>query len=143
MVKKFLQPGKVVIVLNGRFTGRKAVIVRNFDDGQAGRPYGHALVAGIDKYPLRVAKRMTNKSIHKRTKVRPFFRFINYSHLMPTRYNLADGQKDNIVADIQKIVTLESLAKGNRKPAKRALRKVFEKRHRDGKNTWFFTKLRF
>jgi large subunit ribosomal protein L27e len=130
-------------VLSGRFAGRKAVIVRNFDDGAAGRPYGHALVAGIDKYPLKVARHMTKLKVHKRSKVRPFFRVINYAHLMPTRYNLGDAQKDTIVADIQKIVTLDALKKGNRKPAKKALRTVFETRHRAGQNTWFFTKLRF
>lgn len=143
MVKKFLNPGKIVVVVSGRFAGRKAVIVRSFDDGAAGRPYGHALVAGIDKYPLPVYRRMNKFAINKRTKIRPFFRVINYTHLMPTRYNLGDAHKDSIVADIQKIVTLEALQKGNRKPAKKALRRVFQSRHRAGQSTWFFTKLRF
>jgi large subunit ribosomal protein L27e len=138
-----LQPGKVVIVLAGRFAGRKAVIVRNFDDGAAGRPYGHALVAGIDDYPRKVTRSMTKAKIHHRSKVRPFFRVINYAHLMPTRYNLGDVGKDTIVSDIQQIVTLDALKKGNRKAAKKALRGVFETRHRSGQNTWFFTKLRF
>ncbi|KAG0454529.1 hypothetical protein HPP92_023821 [Vanilla planifolia] len=35
---KFLKPGKAVIVLNGRFAGRKAVIVRSFDEGTRDRP---------------------------------------------------------------------------------------------------------
>ena len=51
---KFLKPNKVVVLLQGRFAGRKAVIVKNFDDGTNSRPYGHALVAGIDKYPRKV-----------------------------------------------------------------------------------------
>ena len=46
---KFLKQGKVVLVLNGRFAGRKAVIVKNYDEGGADKPYGHALVAGIDR----------------------------------------------------------------------------------------------
>ena len=46
---KFLKQGKVVLVLNGRFAGRKAVIVKNYDEGGAYKPYGHALVAGIDR----------------------------------------------------------------------------------------------
>ena len=46
---KFMKPGKVVLVLNGRFAGRKAVIVRNYDEGQSDRAYGHALIAGIDR----------------------------------------------------------------------------------------------
>jgi ribosomal protein L14E/L6E/L27E len=48
------QANKVVVLLNGRYAGRKAVIVKNFDDGQSGRQYGHALVAGIATYPRKV-----------------------------------------------------------------------------------------
>merc|ERR1711924_286308 len=41
---KFLKNNKVVILLTGRYAGKKAVIVRNYDDGTSSRPYGHALV---------------------------------------------------------------------------------------------------
>ena len=49
-----LQPGKVVILLTGRYAGKKAVIVKNNDDGTTGRPYGHAIVAGLAKEPRKV-----------------------------------------------------------------------------------------
>ena len=49
-----LQPGKVVILLTGRYAGKKAVIVKNNDDGTSGRPYGHAIVAGLAKEPRKV-----------------------------------------------------------------------------------------
>ena len=52
-------PAQVVVVLNGRYAGRKAVIVKNYDDGTSSRPYGHALVCGIANYPRKVTKRMT------------------------------------------------------------------------------------
>ena len=45
------QPNKVVVVLNGRYAGHKAVVVKNFDEGTTSRPYGHALVCGIANYP--------------------------------------------------------------------------------------------
>jgi len=48
------QPGKVVVVLSGRFAGKKAVIVKNHDDGTSTRPYGHALVVGLQKEPRKV-----------------------------------------------------------------------------------------
>lgn len=51
---KFLKPNKVVVLLQGRYAGRKAVIVKNFDDGTKERPYGHAIVCGIAKYPRKV-----------------------------------------------------------------------------------------
>ena len=49
-----LQPFKVVVLLNGRYAGRKAVIVKSYDEGTSSRPYGHALVCGIANYPKKV-----------------------------------------------------------------------------------------
>ena len=48
------QAGKVVILLTGRYAGKKAVIVRNYDDGTTGRKYGHAVVCGLSKEPRKV-----------------------------------------------------------------------------------------
>lgn len=45
----------MVVVLNGRYAGRKAVIVKNFDEGTSGRQYGHALVCGIVNYPRKAS----------------------------------------------------------------------------------------
>ena len=67
---KFLKAGKVVLLLNGRQAGKKAVIVKTFDDGTADRQYGYCLVAGIQKYPLKISKSMSEKKIAKRSKVR-------------------------------------------------------------------------
>ena len=41
----------MVVLLHGRYAGKKAVIVKNFDEGTSSRPYGHALVCGIANYP--------------------------------------------------------------------------------------------
>lgn len=82
---RIMKPGKVVIVLSGRFAGRKAIIVKNHDDGSNERHYGHALVVGIDKYPLKVTKNMGKKRVRKRTRIKSFVRVLNYNHLMPTR----------------------------------------------------------
>lgn len=51
-----MQPGKVVILLSGRYAGKKAVIVKNYDDGTSSRPYGHALVCGLSKEPRKVGR---------------------------------------------------------------------------------------
>ncbi len=80
------QPTKVVIVTNGRYAGRKAVIVKNFDEGTPSRPYGHALVAGIATYPRKVTKRMPKKKLDKHSKIkvrnpREFFCGIQSAHL--------------------------------------------------------------
>ena len=93
---KIMKTGKVVLVLSGRYAGRKAIIMRNYDDGTTEKQYGHAMVAGIDRYPRKVHKRMGKAKIHKRSKIKPFVkvsfqndylkvtrRFTNvYNHLM-------------------------------------------------------------
>jgi hypothetical protein len=45
------------VVLNGRYAGKKAVIVKNYDEGTSSRPYGHALVCGLSTYPRKVRER--------------------------------------------------------------------------------------
>ena len=47
-----VQPGKVVVLLTGRYAGKKAAIVRNYDEGTSGRKYGHAVVCGLSKVQL-------------------------------------------------------------------------------------------
>lgn len=71
---KIMKPNKVVLVLSGRYAGRKAIILKNFDDGTSDKPYSHALVVGIDRYPRKVHKRMGKGKIHKRSKIKPFLK---------------------------------------------------------------------
>ncbi|XP_040329017.1 60S ribosomal protein L27-like [Herpailurus yagouaroundi] len=84
---KFLKPGKVVLVLAGRYSGRQAAIGKNIDDGTSDCPYSHALVAGIDLYPRKVAAAMGKKKIAKRSKIKSFVKVYNYNHFVPTRYS--------------------------------------------------------
>ena len=49
-----MKPGKVVLVLRGKYAGRKAVVVKQQDEGVTDRTYPHAIIAGIDRYPLKV-----------------------------------------------------------------------------------------
>mmetsp|Transcript_36107 Transcript_36107/g.50346 ORF Transcript_36107/g.50346 Transcript_36107/m.50346 type:complete len:135 (+) Transcript_36107:57-461(+) len=132
---RFLKQGRVVIVTQGRYAGRKAVIVKNFDDGTDSRPYGHAVVAGVDKYPLKITKSMSKKKVAKRSKVKPFVKVVNYNHLMPTRYNINDATLKSVGPD--------SIEKGRRNATRKTVKKALEDRYNAGKNKWFFTKLRF
>merc|ERR1712216_266202 len=68
---KFLKANKVVVVLQGRYAGKKAVIVKNYDEGTSSRPYGHALVCGLATYPRKVTKKMDKKKQDKHSRVRP------------------------------------------------------------------------
>merc|ERR1712071_717643 len=80
---RFIKSGRVVILTAGKYAGKKAVVVKENNDGSQDRLYGHALVAGIDRYPRKVTK-----SIGKRNKMKPFVKVINYNHIMPTRYSV-------------------------------------------------------
>jgi large subunit ribosomal protein L27e len=133
---KFIKPGKVVIVLHGKFAGKKAVVVKNSDDGNKERPYPHAIIAGIERYPLKVTSAMSKKKVAKRSRVKPFVKVVNYNHIMPTRYNLD--------LDVKNVVTVDTMQdQSQKRTAKKQIKKVFQERYNAGKNKWFFTKLRF
>ncbi|KAJ2750948.1 60S ribosomal protein L27B [Coemansia aciculifera] len=134
---RFIKGGKVVIVLQGRYAGKKAVIVKNFDEGTKERPYPHAIVAGIERYPLKVTKSMTQRKVAARSQVKSFIKVVNYAHLMPTRYSLE-------LEEIKSAVSAETFQEPTQRAvAKKAVRASLEKRYVAGKNKWFFTKLRF
>merc|ERR1712151_975447 len=111
---------------------KKVVIVRNYDEGTNSRPYGHALVVGLSKYPRKVTKR----SSEKRQKMKTFVKLVNYNHVMPTRYSLDVDLKANITPDVVDNAT-------KRKSASLEAKKVFEEKFKSGKSKWFFSKLRF
>lgn len=48
---KSLNAGRVLALLQGRYAGRNAVIVKVFGDGSAAWPFGHCLVACVDRPP--------------------------------------------------------------------------------------------
>merc|ERR1711977_809709 len=140
--KTFLKAGKVVIILQGRFAGKKAVVVKTFDEGTREREFGHCLVAGIEKAPLRVTKSMSKKKIIKRSRSKPFVKFVNYNHLMPTRYAVDIPVRDAVNPSAMKKAD-------TRKGAKKMLKKLFNEKYM-AKPTkvqagveFFFTKLRF
>ncbi|KVI05053.1 KOW-like protein [Cynara cardunculus var. scolymus] len=131
---KFLKPHKAVVVLNGRFAGRKAVIVRQFDEGTRDRPYGHCLVAGIAKYPKKVIRKDSAKKTAKKSRVKAFIKLVNYNHIMPTRYTLD--------VDLKDVVTVDTLQSRDKKvTACKETKARFEERFKSGKNRWFFSKL--
>eukprot|EP00949_MAST-11_sp_MAST-11-sp1_P000284 g284.t1 len=119
---KILKKGKVVIMLSGRYAGKKAVIVKTFDDGQAGRKFPFALVAGVARYPRKVTRSMSEKKIAKRSKIKPFVKAVNFTHVMPTRY-----QTD---MDLKETVTIGDLNDaGKRQDMRKAVKKIFEAKY--------------
>ncbi|PAV81924.1 hypothetical protein WR25_10009 [Diploscapter pachys] len=134
---KIMKPGKVVLVLRGKYAGRKAVVVKAQDEGVTDRTYPHAIIAGIDKYPLKVTKSMGKKRIEKRNKLKPFLKVVSYSHVLPTRYSVDVAfDKANINKEALKVPS-------KKRGALKEVKAKFEERYKSGKNKWFFTKLRF
>lgn len=133
---KIMRSNKVVIVLNGRFAGRKAMIIKNFDERSSDKPFGHALVAGVNRYPGKIVRNLSKKKRTRLTRVKPFIRVYNYKHLMPTRYQ--------IEFPFEKTVDHKTIKDpADKKTVLKEVRREFETRFKSGKNKWFFTKLRF
>lgn len=115
----------------------QVVIIQPVDNGTKQHPFPFALVAGIERYPTKVTRRMGKKRMEKRSKVKPFIKMINYNHLMPTRYTLElEGLKGVVSNDTFKEIS-------QREEAKKTVKKALEDRYQSGKNRWFFTPLRF
>jgi len=134
---KFIKSGRVVILTAGRQAGRKAIVVKETNDGDQNRGYGHALVAGVERCPRKVTKSMGKKKITKRNKMKTFVKVVNFNHMMPTRYSV------DVTLD-REIVNKEKLKDVTAKRAARAhIKEKFEEKYKTGKTKWFFQKLRF
>nr|XP_034367779.1 60S ribosomal protein L27-like [Arvicanthis niloticus] len=134
-MSKFMKPRKLVAVLAGCSSRCKAVI--STDDGTSDHPYSHALVAGIDWFPLKVTASMDKKQIAKRSKIKSFVKVCNYNHFMPTRHSVAISLDETVVnKDMFRDPALK--CKGRQKPKVK-----FEEPYKTKKNKWFFQKLCF
>jgi large subunit ribosomal protein L27e len=118
------------------FAKPQVVIVQPNDTGSKAHPFPYAIVAGIERYPLKVTRRMGKKMVEKRSRIKPFIKVVNYNHLMPTRYTLElEGLKGAVSQETFKEVS-------TREDAKKTVKKALEDRYTSGKNRWFFTPLR-
>ena len=85
---KIYKSGRCAVVLQGRYAGKKCLVAKSFDDGSKARPFAHCLVVGVAKAPLKVKAGMGKKKLNKRLAVKPFAKYVNQTHLMPTRYQI-------------------------------------------------------
>ena len=61
-----IQPGRFVILLNGRHAGMKAVVLTSYPNPTENRKYPHAVVLGIEKSPKKLTKDMPQETLVKR-----------------------------------------------------------------------------
>merc|ERR1712232_30420 len=152
---KFMKKGKIVIVLRGRYAGRKAVILDVNEKGTPERKYPHCTVVGINRHPKKVTRDHSKAAIAKRIKLKPFVKHINLNHLMPTRYTASEELG---CATFQKKIekqneTSEADCLSNpdfRTELRKTIKKSFEDVYRghningdDVKLKFFFRRLRF
>jgi len=132
-----MKAGRVVLTLGGRYAGRKAIVVKTYDEATSDKPYAHCLVAGIDRYPRKVTTKMGKKKLEKRSKIKPFIKVVNANHLMPTRYSVEINFDKN---KVNKELFKDPAAK---RKARADVKAKLEEKYKTGKNRWFFQKLRF
>ncbi|KAL0232285.1 hypothetical protein PCE1_002627 [Barthelona sp. PCE] len=135
---KLFTPGKICIVTAGRYAGKKCVVVESHESTKD-RTYGHVLVAGIDRAPLAVTKRMSNEKVDRRSRVKPFLKVMNATHVMATRYTLDGFRMKELVLPKNPCTDV----KASRSSALQQIKNKFQNIYKDGKNKWFFNKLRF
>merc|ERR1711865_219632 len=151
MGKTFLKSGKVVVVLAGKYAGKKAIIVKAFDKGTDDRQFGHSAVVGIDRYPRKVTKGMSKKKTAKRMKLKPFVKLVNFNHIMPTRYQISDLDLKKSLKN--QLITQVIEEHGKKVEYLKSVKIILETRYQDqnasrtSKNKdgakYFFKKLRF
>ena len=72
---------------------------------------------------MRVTKRMSAKKIERRSRVKTFVKVVNYNHVIPTRYMVAQE------IDLKNTVTDDKLGnKDTKKQMKRDVKKLFQEK---------------
>jgi large subunit ribosomal protein L27e len=91
--------------------------------GVQDRKFGHALVVGIERNPKKVTKSMSTKKFDRKSRLKPFVKFVNYNHVLPTRFVIKDD------LEFKNIVTEEKMANPeSRKAIKAELKKQLQAR---------------
>ncbi|XP_063727117.1 large ribosomal subunit protein eL27-like [Symsagittifera roscoffensis] len=148
--RRFIKPGTVVMCLRGRQAGKKAVILKTHESGIGGKKFPCATVVGIQRPPRQVKRGMSQSVIKKKQKVGVFFKHVNYSHFMPTRYTFTNAMQMVNVSEVEELLK-KDVAKTEKKAKKREVGKAFQEHVLKSAGTtekaagakWFLTKLKF
>ncbi|KAL6541475.1 60S ribosomal protein L27 [Orobanche gracilis] len=96
-----LKPNKVAVILQGRHAGKKCVISETYENGTRDHPYGHCVVAGIAKYPIKIIRKDSAKKQAKKSRVKAFIKRVNFTHITSTGYTL-DINLNDVVTGIRR-----------------------------------------
>merc|ERR1711957_73761 len=142
---KIMKRGRIVILLAGRRAGKKAIIVKQNDDGKKDKKFAHALIVGIERSPRRVTRSMNAKKQERKSCMKPFVKYVNYNHLLPTRFMVKDD------FEFRSTVTEDIMAnRETRKTVLTQLKTDFQNRYMQNEGAekqananFLFSKLRF
>ena len=139
-MSKILAPGRVVIILSGRFAGKKAIVTSVNLQKTEERKYGFVTVVGVERAPLKITHKMSEKVQQMRTSVKSFCKVINVNHVMPTK-NTVDLAQLNLVKEVK--AENFQIRKQYPNAQKKQISAQLANHYRAGKDAWLFTKLRF
>jgi large subunit ribosomal protein L27e len=140
---KFYKPGRVVVVTNGRYAGKKGIIIKSNFEQTKTKKYPHCVVLGLKKAPRRVTKKFLKKledktkaltdkvnsksvdaeELQKLKRFGVFFKTYNMNHILATRYKATDNFSiDNNMVRIENIELeiKEATTKLNKKESEEA-----------------------
>ena len=143
---KIMRKGRVVILLAGRRSGKKAIIVKsNEDGGKKERRFPHALVCGIERCPRKVTRSMSETKAARKSRMKPFVKYVNYNHMLPTRFMVKDDFEFRSATTEDRMNTPEG-----RKTLVKELKNKFQERYmqnmggeKQATADFLFKKLRF
>ncbi len=86
------------------------------------------MVAGVERAPLKVAKRMSKTKVKRRSTLKPFAKIVNYNHILPTRFQVT-GEFAHSGKELKTVVTEDKMAnKETRKALRNEIKQIFTDR---------------
>ncbi|RVD92250.1 60S ribosomal L27 [Tubulinosema ratisbonensis] len=118
----------IVVVLKGRFAGKKGIVVSVSEDKN------RYTVIGIEKMPKPVKEDMNEKLKQKFLKMKTFIKTYNGGHILATRFK-SDIKLSGI--DFAKLTSAEE-----RKKVSELVKNTFDNAIKQKKSPWLFSKLK-
>ena len=139
--KSLFQNGTVCIILQGRYAGKKGVVVQR---QQVDNKHERVVIAGIEK--IRKSAFKSGKS-----PLKTFLKLYNQSHLMPTRHTIKDvarigypNAKHTEVSYVRNYVEKKGFKSSTEKAkALEEANKALTKLSQTNREHWLFKKLEF
>mmetsp|Transcript_61 Transcript_61/g.89 ORF Transcript_61/g.89 Transcript_61/m.89 type:complete len:141 (-) Transcript_61:3895-4317(-) len=137
----FQQTGRIVVLLKGKYAGRKAIIYDKLNSKKDKKNPDKVYLFGIKNYPKRIIRKMNFERKIRKSNVKIFFRKVNSRHVFLTRY-IFDGIDSLNALFEQNLISISKNLKFD-SAKKKLFNNVFTDIFLSGRNKWFFKKLKF